>query len=252
MFNLMKPVTSDDLIRSRRNALRMGVGGVLAGGLAGVARGAVGTTVTPTETQGPYWVDTLLNRSDIRTDSKGNAGTQAGLPLYLSVTVSKLANGVSSPVSGAQVDIWHCNGNGYYSAVSAGAGNPDTTAYNYLRGYQLTSARGLVNFTTIYPGWYTSRSVHIHCRIRTYSGTTTTYNNTTQFFFDDTVSTYVFATYAPYTTKGSTGRTYNSTDSVYNTVSTGSTTSAPDGSRLMLRLQRGATYATASFNVVIA
>ncbi|HUO06879.1 MAG TPA: hypothetical protein VM008_00975 [Phycisphaerae bacterium] len=261
-----KSISSIDKLQSRRAALRVGVGSLIAGGLARVTRGAVLTTVTPVETQGPFWVDTRLNRSDVRTNTDtstnsnrnssitGNSDSpQLGFPIYLTVTVSKLANGVSTPLSGAYVDIWHANAYGNYSDEAAGQGNANTQGYNWLRGYQLTSSRGVVNFVTNWPGFYTGRTPHIHCRVRTFSGTTTTLNTTTQFFFDDTVSDYVFKNYAPYNTRtGLSSRTYNSTDGVYNTVSSGSTTSAPDGSRLLLRLQRGATYATASFNVVVA
>ncbi|MBI5759476.1 MAG: hypothetical protein HZA46_13230, partial [Planctomycetales bacterium] len=45
----------------------------------------------------------------------------------------------------------------------------------------------------------------------------------------------------------------NATDSVFNTVSTGSTVASPDGSRLLLRLAKNGTlYAAASFNIVVA
>src|SRR5439155_14057363 len=98
----------------------------------------------------------------------------AGLPLYLTVSCSVLANGIASPLAGAQIDIWHCNGAGAYSDEAAGMGNPNTVGLKYLRGYQTTAARGIVQFTTIYPGWYTSRTAHIHARVRTYSGTTVT------------------------------------------------------------------------------
>ena len=35
-------------------------------------------------------------------------------------------------------------------------------AETYLRGTQNTDADGMVEFRTIYPGWYTGRTVHIH------------------------------------------------------------------------------------------
>jgi len=33
-----------------------------------------------------------------------------------------------------------------------------------LRGYQVSDANGKVAFTTVYPGWYSGRAVHIHVR----------------------------------------------------------------------------------------
>src|SRR5439155_11326042 len=148
---------------SRRDALRLTARGALATGITlltgRITQGAV--VATPSETQGPYWVDEKLNRSDIRS-------AQSGLNLYLTVNVSKLSNGVSKPVSGAYIDIWHCNALGAYSDEAAGAGNPNTLGQTYLRGYQITNSHGIVRFTTIYPGWYTSRTAHIHARVRTY------------------------------------------------------------------------------------
>lgn len=37
----------------------------------------------------------------------------------------------------------------------------------YLRGYQVTDNNGAVNSTTIYPGWYSGRTIHIHFKVRT-------------------------------------------------------------------------------------
>ena len=38
----------------------------------------------------------------------------------------------------------------------------------YLRGYQVSGAKGQVTFKTIYPGFYSGRTVHIHVRVRTF------------------------------------------------------------------------------------
>src|SRR5207302_11117689 len=63
---------------------------------------------TPTVTEGPYWVDEKLFRSDIRTDP--NTGTaRAGLPLALTINVESLSGSSCSAVQGAYVDIWHCD-----------------------------------------------------------------------------------------------------------------------------------------------
>jgi protocatechuate 3,4-dioxygenase beta subunit len=56
---------------------------------------------------------------------------------------------------------------GEYSGVSGGAGQSDTSQARWLRGYQVTDANGMATFTTIYPGWYSGRAVHIHFKIRT-------------------------------------------------------------------------------------
>ena len=61
-----------------------------------------------------------------------------------------------TPVSGANVEIWQCDATGNYSEYGS------RTTQTYLRGIQTTDARGQVNFTTVYPGWYQGRATHPH------------------------------------------------------------------------------------------
>jgi uncharacterized protein (TIGR03437 family) len=152
---------------------------------------------TPTVTEGPYWVDEKLFRSDIRTDpSTGIA--RAGIPLTLTITIQNLSNGSCSPLAGAYVDIWHCDAKGIYSDESTynpggGTGSVNTTGQKFLRGYQITDGNGSVTFTTIYPGWYAGRTIHIHFRVRTYSGNSVLGNFVSQIFFDDSISNTVLS-----------------------------------------------------------
>ena len=50
-------------------------------------------------------------------------------------------------------------------------GGPDgprarqTDATRYLRGVQISDASGLVAFSTLYPGWYSGRAIHIHAKV---------------------------------------------------------------------------------------
>ena len=67
----------------------------------------------PEQTEGPYYVDTGLNRSDIREEREG-------VPLELTFNVSRVDEGDISacgPLAGAVVDIWHCDALGEYSGV---------------------------------------------------------------------------------------------------------------------------------------
>ena len=142
---------------SRRELFQKGLAGITAlaafnGEWASAQTETVSVTATPTLTIGPYFVDERLNRSDIRTDPSNNS-LQAGLPLVLGLTVSKISNGGITPVSGAFVDLWHCNASGLYSDESANS----TLGQKWLRGYQVTGAHGQVKFLTIYPGWYSGR-----------------------------------------------------------------------------------------------
>lgn len=223
-------------------------GGVVTKALAQTSTSIV---LTPEETEGPYWVDEQLNHSDLATDPTDNS-VQVGLPLVLAVTVSQYANGSIAPLSGAYVDLWHCNAYGVYSDESAynpggGTGTVVTTGKKFLRGYQVTDAHGNVRFTSIYPGWYASRTPHIHARVRLYSGSSTTTNFTTQFFFDDSITDTVYQM-VPYNTR-SNRDTLNSADSVYN--GTDCNTSKAVGSETSLRLAADSSHAVASYNIVL-
>jgi protocatechuate 3,4-dioxygenase beta subunit len=166
--------------------------------------------VRPELTEGPYFVDERLNRSDIRSDPS-TGDVRAGLPLALTFAVSQINNGACTPFPGAIVDIWHCDAAGAYSDVSdAGF---DTTGQQWLRGYQVTDDNGLAQFTSIFPGWYSGRTVHIHFKIRTGFDEENSYEFTSQLFFDKALADELYAQ-EPYAAKGEQD-TLNSTDGIY-------------------------------------
>jgi hypothetical protein len=113
-------------------------------------------------------------------------------------------------LTGAYVDVWHADAAGSYSDESA----LRTSGQKYLRGYQITDGNGTVRFTTIYPGWYMGRAVHIHFKIRTYSGNQLLGTFTSQFFFDDSITDAAY-TQAPYSSRPNRD-TRNSADGIYN------------------------------------
>jgi len=166
--------------------------------------------VRPEVTEGPYYVDEDLERSDIRSDT-GTGVEKEGVLLTLTFNVTQISNDSCTPLKGAKVEIWHCDADGVYSAVS----DPgfDTTGQNFLRGYQVTDANGQATFVTIYPGWYSSRCVHIHFKIH-HDVSDQSLEFTSQLFFDDSLSDQVF-TQEPYASKGKRD-TLNSTDNIYN------------------------------------
>lgn len=194
---------------TRRKALRfIGAAGASAVALTRAGRTWGGTcTVTPAETEGPYWVDELLQRSDVRVDPS-DGSVKPGVPLQLTITVTR-ADDDCAPAAGVQVDVWHCDAGGIYSDVAAN----NTVGKMFLRGYQVTDASSAVQFTTVYPGWYSGRTVHIHFRIRTFDGSTTSYNFASQLFFDDTITDTVLAQ-SPYNSRGARDTT-NDTDNIY-------------------------------------
>lgn len=174
-----------------------------AGGSTSLNLTAVpGCVVKPELTEGPYFVDNQLNRSDIRSDPT-TGQVSAGKLLDLTFTVSQVSNGKCVPLNGAVVDVWHCDAAGEYSGVNDQMQGFNNVGKKFLRGYQTTSDIGVAHFTTIYPGWYPGRTVHIHFKIRTphVSDPNKRYDFTSQLFFDDGLSDKVFAA-APYNTKG--------------------------------------------------
>jgi protocatechuate 3,4-dioxygenase beta subunit len=77
----------------------------------------------------------------------------------------------------------------------------DTSGQDYLRGYQVTDAGGTVTFTTIYPGWYPERAVHIHLKVTATGADGELYEFTSQLFFDKALTDTVHAG-APYASRG--------------------------------------------------
>ncbi|MGC4034093.1 MAG: hypothetical protein QM754_20625 [Tepidisphaeraceae bacterium] len=237
-------------VTSRRGALRNALAAFAGAAISPSLAKAI--TATPTATEGPYWVDEKLNRSDIRTDpTTGYVVT--GFPLKLNIGVVKYAKNKVYPVSGATVDIWHCDAYGNYSDEPVGSGNSNTQGQKWLRGYQITDTDGLCRFTTIYPGWYGGRTTHIHARVRTFKGTTATTNFTTQFFFDDDFTDALYAKQRPYRYRTAERDTDNDSDNIYNVVtsSLGSTKASPDGDKMLLRYDADNTHVVGAFQIVL-
>jgi protocatechuate 3,4-dioxygenase beta subunit len=202
---------------TRRHVLKAGAGmaAVAAAGGA-VARAVVaqdaGTppstskvcVLTPETTEGPYWLDDLLVRDDI-TEGK------AGVSMALKVTVVDATT--CAPIENAAVDVWHCDAMGFYSGFvdanpGGGPGYVDdgSDPNTFLRGVLLSDADGLVEFQTLYPGWYSGRAIHIHMKVHvggatedgTYDGGTTAH--TGQLAFSDEFTERV-AEFEPYATR---------------------------------------------------
>lgn len=228
---------------SRRAMIKVGAGAALGLGIAryGVGAAQEAGTATPaveavcavTEevTEGPYYLAQELVRSDITEGLPG-------VPVTLKIGVTDVT--ACAPLANAAVDIWHCDAQGYYSGISGenpGGGGEPTTDQNltttFLRGVQTTDADGFVQFQTIFPGWYTGRTVHIHMKVhvegevgaasddpdaaatptggQTYQGGRV--SHTGQLFFDDELAELVFATEA-YARTSDNGRIYNGEDNI--------------------------------------
>jgi protocatechuate 3,4-dioxygenase beta subunit len=165
-----------------------------AAGTASPGATAPSCVLTQEVTEGPYYLPLHLVRSDITEGS-------AGVPLQLDLTVVDATT--CQPLSGALVDIWHADANGTYSGVAGASGT-------FLRGVQSTSSDGVASFTTIYPGWYMGRAVHIHLKVILNDLTL----HTGQLFFDDALTSSVYQANAPYSSRP-VADTPNTSDSIF-------------------------------------
>ena len=111
------------------------------------------------------------------------------------------SGGKCAGLPGATVELWQCDALGVYSGVSDARYGFKTQGETFLRGAQVTDARGAARFTTIYPGWYGGRAVHVHFKIRTQSSRSSAYEFTSQLFFPEDLTDQVHAQ-SPYSQKG--------------------------------------------------
>ena len=116
---------------------------------------AVCATLTDAAT-GPFPLDEQFDRRDITEGYEGH-------PLRLGLRV---VDSSCTPVPGAAVEIWHTDATGDYSAYDdGGTGKDEAEGTTFCRGTQTADDAGIVEFATIYPGWYPGRTPHIHVRI---------------------------------------------------------------------------------------
>jgi len=164
---------------------------------------------SPEMVEGPFYSTGGAHRSDIREG-------QPGQELELTITVVNVAGG--EPLPGVDVDLWHCNASGHYSGYDV---DPDALPENisngqiatnddtFLRGRLTTDAQGRVAFRTIYPGWYTLRTPHIHVKV--FEGEN--YNVTTQLYLPEALNQELLRT-ADYARRAEQD-TFNHTDPVF-------------------------------------
>ncbi|MFE7166089.1 intradiol ring-cleavage dioxygenase [Streptomyces sp. NPDC057616] len=192
------------------------------------AAAAAVCTLTKEMTEGPYYLDGALVRSDV-TEGK------AGVPLQLALTV--VDDDTCAAIADALVEIWHCDALGEYSGYVGNNGHSEPDDGTFLRGGVLTDSAGVASLTTVYPGWYRGRCVHIHVKVHT--GVTLTSDgsfeggqelHTGQLFCDETITAQV-AKVSPYSTNTVT-RTTLAQDGIYDDAgaSSGLLTLTPVGS----------------------
>ncbi|MEM9040971.1 MAG: hypothetical protein AAGD33_13820 [Actinomycetota bacterium] len=138
-------------------------------------------TATSPAGEGPFPSPELLDRRDIAEGSPGH-------PLRLGLRV---VDESCAPVPGARVDIWHTDASGDYSAFTDnGDGKDEGEGTTFCRGLQTADDNGILEFQTIFPGWYPGRTVHIHATVRVSDGPALT----TQLYFDEAVTAAILET----------------------------------------------------------
>ncbi|TNF24443.1 MAG: protocatechuate 3,4-dioxygenase [Deltaproteobacteria bacterium] len=153
-------------------------------------------------TLGPCYAETI-RRKDV---SEGHGG----LPTRLAL---KIVDEDCTPISGADVDIWHTSPEGLYSGADAidfcTGGDAAHRANRWFRGVQTTDADGRVDFDTCFPGWYPGRTLHVHFTVRVGE----TGYVTSQLFFPDALGDDIIGTQPLYRERGARDTT-NQTDGV--------------------------------------
>ena len=137
---------------------------------------------------GPFPLDQQFAREDITDGYPGH-------PLRLGFRV---VDRNCEPIAASSAEIWHCDSTGDYSAFTDnGGGKDEAEGSTFLRGTRSANADGIVEFHTIYPGWYPGRAIHIHLTVRVDGGPVLT----SQLYFDDGYTAAVHAD-APYSQFG--------------------------------------------------
>lgn len=163
----------------------------------------------PETIEGPYYIRNELIRNDLREK-------QGGVTLVLDVGL--INSRTCQPMSNAFVEIWAANATGLYGGYPTGQPTHIKTD-TFLRGGYFTDSAGMVELTTIYPGYYQGRTGHIHVMVHNNwkanaNGTLVSgggsVNHIGQFFFEESWNDRVFAT-SPYNTTRQ-PRTLNSQD----------------------------------------
>lgn len=182
------------------------------------------TCILTSETgEGPFFFNSPF-RKDIREGKDGKV---------LDLTLQILDYQNCEPIKDVIVEVWQCDATGVYSGypdlkdnawefvklIEFGKkikGIEPSNEKQFLRGAQITNDKGIVNFTTIVPSWYTPRLPHIHVKVRTNERDYIS----TELHFEDDFCTKLFTSTKPYTKKGKSPYTHKN-DKIITTFPSG-------------------------------
>ena len=124
------------------------------------AQSAPARRATPPQTEGPFYPVEFPKDTDYDLLRNGNLSYPEGQGTWLEGSVSDLAG---KPVSGAQVEIWQCDGAGHYHHAGDG-GKADKRFQGF--GRVTVGTDGSYRFRTIRPVAYSGRTPHIHVKVK--------------------------------------------------------------------------------------
>jgi protocatechuate 3,4-dioxygenase beta subunit len=260
------------MARDYNSRLQLTRRSLLAGGAALVCAHAMpadpSCTLTPEQEEGPYYIDSARLRQDV-TEGRPGVPLKLRVALVDSRRCAPLENvaldiwhcdalGVysgftaNSPDGPAGMPGRRGGPPGFGPGMPpppgrgpGGPGGPDgpegfgppraqqTDASRFLRGVQLTNAKGIAEFASIYPGWYSGRAIHIHLKVHLGGSAGDTYagghvSHTGQLFFPEDITQDV-AKLQPYSKRLQVHRTLQSEDGIF---------TGQHGSATMLNLAR--------------
>jgi protocatechuate 3,4-dioxygenase beta subunit len=232
-------------------------GFLLAGTTALICRKGISATpacqLTPEQEVGPYYIDDALVRADL-TEGK------PGLPLTLRIAVVDSRSCAPLPHAAVDIWHCDALGlySGFTANSPDGGRGPRefrppdglppgpppgmpafppgmppgrgrgappaariSDSSRFLRGLQITDKQGLVEFATLYPGWYAGRAIHVHLKAHIggaaaggrYSGGHI--SHTGQMFFPEDITEAVAKT-EPYSRRLAVHRTTQEEDGIFN------------------------------------
>ncbi len=134
---------------------------------------------------------------------------KTGLPMQLCI---RLIDSNCNPLSGYKIEVWHCDNEGLYSGDTSSSsdsssfagdfctgGDAVAEANTWFRGMLYTNDNGRVNFKTIFPGWYSGRTIHIHVAVVDSDGNR---QLITQFCFKDELTEDICTGHSLYSARG--------------------------------------------------
>ncbi|MHA3774415.1 dioxygenase family protein [Verrucomicrobiota bacterium sgz303538] len=120
-------------------------------------------TLTPRQTEGPFYPDKLPLDTDNDLLILNDSITPAvGEVTYLS---GRLLDSRGEPIRGAVIEIWQCDQNGAYLHTKTGNNDKRDTNFQGF-GRFLTGSSGEYLFRTIKPVPYPGRTPHIHVKVK--------------------------------------------------------------------------------------